>query len=171
MNYLMIRQKIDQFNSNGGNSPDPSQPRILIFTEGTVLGYRHWWEFFQVKNYVPIGRCVEKILGWEKQGAQIVYLTSCRKQADVAAIRDILVGAGFPGCCLYYRGQNEEYHYIAEQIVPDVLIEDDCRSIGGRRNWTITYIQPEIKERIHSIVVPEFHGIDHLPADLSALLT
>jgi hypothetical protein len=154
----------------GKNSVDPAHPRILIFTEGTILGPRHWWEFFNDRGYVTINLCVDKINRWHKQGARIAYLTSRRKPADVAAIAAILRKANLPGSALYFRGEEDEYHHIAEQLVPDVLIEDDCRSIGGSRNWTITYVDPVFKPRIHSIIVREFGGIDDLPDTISGLL-
>lgn len=149
---------------------DSIHPRILIFTEGTVLGPRYPWEFFRVEHYVPIGRCVEKTCRWVSQGARLVYLTSRRGEKDAAVIRDLLLSAGFPGEGLFYRGEGEEYHHLAEKIIPDVLIEDDCRSIGGRPHWTITNVNQVIKLRIHSIVVREFGGIDHLPDDLLELM-
>jgi hypothetical protein len=45
-------------------------------------------------------------------------------------------------------------------------IEDDCRSIGGKWQMTITYVQKEIKSKIKSIVVKEFEGIEQLPNNL-----
>jgi hypothetical protein len=51
----------------------------------------------------------------------------------------------------------------------DVLVEDDCESIGGADQMTITYIKPDIKNRIKSIVVKENGGIDHLPDNIEAL--
>ncbi len=170
MPFLPLRDDRTIDFQTGNLARDPVHPRILIFTEGTVLGPRHWWEFFNDKGYIPVGRCVEKIHGWEEQGARIAYLTSRRKPADVAAICEILRKGEFAGSHLFYRGEGEEYHHIAEQVVPDVLIEDDCRSIGGSRNWTITYVKPEIKQLIHSIVVPEFKGIDLLPDELAKLI-
>jgi hypothetical protein len=171
MPYLPLTPTPTDDFSCGVNIVDPAHPRILIFTEGTILGPRHWWEFFNDKWYVTINLCVEKINRWHKQGARIAYLTSRRKPADVAAIARILTDAGLPGYALYYRGKGEEYHHVAEQLIPDVLIEDDCHSIGGSRNWTITYVKPEIKRRIHSIIVREFYGIDDLPDTLSGLLS
>jgi hypothetical protein len=55
-------------------------------------------------------------------------------------------------------------------VVPDVLVEDDCESIGSGQ---ITYpqIRPDARARIKSVIVPEFGGIDHLPDDPQALLT
>lgn len=53
--------------------------------------------------------------------------------------------------------------------LPDVLVEDDCESIGAEQ---ITYpqIRPDLRSCIKSIVVPEFGGIDHLPDSLRDLL-
>ncbi len=154
----------------GLDSRDDAHPVILIFTEGTVLGPRYPWEFFRLGRYVPIGDSVEKIRCWENQGARLAFLTSRRGEKEAAVIQDLLNRARFPGEGLFYRGQGEEYHQVVEQVIPDVLIEDDCRSIGGRRHWTITHVQPEIKPRIHSIIVREFGGIDHLPDKLAELL-
>ena len=53
--------------------------------------------------------------------------------------------------------------------ITDVLIEDDCESIGGQAEMTITYVSPEKKKQIKSIPVPEFGGIDHLPDDIDKL--
>ena len=53
-----------------------------------------------------------------------------------------------------------------KHIKPDILIEDDCKSIGGQREWCVTNVRTEIKERIHSIIVPEFKGIDDVKIDL-----
>ena len=59
---------------------------------------------------------------------------------------------------------------MAGREAPDVLIEDDCESIGADQ---ITYpqIPPDVRARIKSIVVPEFGGLDHLPDSPQALLT
>jgi hypothetical protein len=48
-------------------------------------------------------------------------------------------------------------------------MEDDCESIGGTEQMTITRVRPDIKNRIKSIVVKENGGIDHLPDNLEAL--
>ena len=144
-------------------------PRILIFTEGTILGPKRWWEWFNDRAYIPIGRSAEKIGAWERQGARIAYLTSRRKLADVAAIREILTRSRFPGVYLFYRSGAEQYQDIAEQVIPEILIEDDCRSIGGSWQMTITNVKADVKSMIHSIVVREFAGIDHLPDDLPGL--
>lgn len=51
---------------------------------------------------------------------------------------------------------------IVERIRPDILIEDDCKSIGGEKNWCITNVKEELKVNIQSIIVPEFMGIDDI---------
>ena len=53
--------------------------------------------------------------------------------------------------------------------MPDILIEDDCESIGGKPQMTYPHISPNKKELIKSIVVREFSGIDNLPDNLEIL--
>jgi len=57
-----------------------------------------------------------------------------------------------------------------ETLKPDILIEDDCKSIGGAWQMCITIVKPDIKKNILSIAVPEFRGIDHLPLNIEKLL-
>ena len=45
------------------------------------------------------------------------------------------------------------------------MIEDDCKSIGGEKEWCITNVREEIKAGIRSIIVPEFNGIDDVKID------
>ena len=106
---------------------------------------------------------------WAKQGAEIVYLTSRRKQAEIQDVQHVLSTNGFPEGRLKFRRGKESYNDIAEVVMPDVLVEDDCESIGGADQMTITYIKPDIKNRIKSIVVKENGGIDHLPDNIEAL--
>lgn len=56
--------------------------------------------------------------------------------------------------------EGEQYSEIVEQLKPDILIEDDCKSIGGQKEWCITNVKEELKSRIQSVIVPEFKGID-----------
>lgn len=53
--------------------------------------------------------------------------------------------------------------------MPDVLIEDDCESIGGEPQMTYPHVKKNKKKLIKSIVVKEFSGIDNLPDSLEAL--
>jgi hypothetical protein len=162
--------------------------KVLIFTEGTILMHRNGLGLprerivEQVKNRkgpltkryfassVPIGNCVRKIEAWKKQGATLLYLTSRRTMEEVETIRGILSKYDFPEGELLFRKIGEQYKDVAERALPDLIIEDDCESIGGEEEMTYPHIKPELKGRIKSIVVKEFGGIDHLPDDLSTLL-
>ena len=85
-------------------------------------------------------------------------------------VRQALRRYGFPAGELFFRLEREEFKAAAERARPDVIIEDDCESIGGAVEMTYLRIRPEIKRSINSIVVKEFGGIDHLPADLTDLI-
>ena len=104
-----------------------------------------------------------------KQGAEIVYLTSRRKPKEIKMIQGILDKYEFPKGKLLHREGDENYNDVAERVIPDILIEDDCESIGGEKEMTITFVKPEIKRKIKSICVKEFGGIDHLPDDFHKL--
>ena len=54
--------------------------------------------------------------------------------------------------------------------MPNILIEDDCESIGGDKEMTITHIKLGIKQRIKSVVIKEFGGIDNLPDNINELI-
>ena len=156
--------------------------KILIFTEGTLImhqsgkGYSRDDIVKQVRSgadstiynwstYIPIGNCVDKLHKWESQGVKIQYLTSRIKPSEIDDIRNVLKKYGFPGGQLFFRQKNEEYKDVAERVMPDILIEDNCESIGGIEEMTYTYIRIDIKKKIKSIVVKEFEGVDHLPDD------
>jgi len=158
--------------------------KIMVFTEGTIFSHSTWTgltreEIVQrVKegerpNYagtVPIGHAAKKTQAWSDAGAEIQYLTSCRSAEEVEQVQDTLKTYGFPVGQLFFRLEGEEYKDVAERAIPDILIEDDCESIGGEVEMTYPHIRPEIKTRITSIVVKEFGGIDYLPKTLSELI-
>jgi len=120
--------------------------------------------------YVPVGNAVTKLDRWRKQGAQIDYLSSHRKPEDVAKDASMLKAFAFPAGRVLARERGESYGNIAGREMPDVLIQDDCESIGGSGEMTYQQIGPELRPRIKSIVVREFEGIDHLPDSLQELL-
>ena len=68
---------------------------------------------------------------------------------------------------MHFRREGETYGAVAERVMPDVIVEDDCESIGGEAEMTWPQIAPERRARIRSVVVKEFGGIDHLPDDLA----
>ena len=161
--------------------------KILVFTEGTVLMHalakgvsreervrqsQNIITQFKAtpgsvrdfKNYIPVGNAVEKLKSWKKQGAEIVYLTSRKIRSEIEIIKKILSKYNFPDWQnLYFRKQGEEYKDVAERLVPDVLIEDDCESIGGEKEMVYPHIKEELKSKIKSVVIKEFEGIDNLP--------
>lgn len=121
-------------------------------------------------SYIPIGNAVKKIIFWEKQGAAICYLTSRRIKSEIDTIQSVLRKYNFPNSSdLHYRQQGEDYKDVAQKVLPDVLIEDDCESIGGEPEMTYPHIKPEIKVKIKSLPVKEFGGIDHLPDNINLL--
>lgn len=122
------------------------------------------------QSYVPIGRAVEKLHRWQKQGADINYLSSRQDSAEIRAIEQVLRTHHFPRGELFSRQPGETYGQIAERIMPNILIEDDCQSIGSASQMTITQVEPRMRAHIHSVCVPEFAGIDHLPDLISEML-
>ena len=160
--------------------------RLLVFLHGTVLmhagaaGVSRAERVVQVRSghptvgdyagYVPVGGAVAKLRRWRDAGATVDYLSSHRVPADVGLDSAVLRTHGFPAGRVLARGPGESYGDVAGRAAPDVLIEDDCESIGSGQ---ITYpqIRPDVRARIKSVIVPEFGGIDHLPDDPQALLT
>jgi hypothetical protein len=160
--------------------------RLLVFLHGTVLmhaggvGVIRAERVAQVRAkhptvgeyaaYVPVGEAVAKLRRWQDAGAVVDYLSSHRNPSDVALDALVLRTHGFPAGQVLARRQGESYGDIAGREAPDVLVEDDCESIGADQ---VTYpqIPPASRARIKSIIIPEFGGIDHLPDDPQALLT
>lgn len=170
--------------------------KILVFLQGTLImhkgaaGKTREEIIEQVKaqgesvrdfgSYIPIGNAVEKLNKWTKQNTEIFYLSALtegkKARGDEIVGKDglkvdqeILDKYGFPKGEIYHRQDRESYAQIAERIKPDVLIEDDCESIGGEIEMTYPRIKPELKNKIRSVVIKEFSGIDNLPDDIYKL--
>jgi hypothetical protein len=160
--------------------------RLLVFLHGTALmhpgavGRTRQERIAQVRAaqeptlhdydaYVPVGHVVAKLRRWQHQGAQIDYLSPHRNPEDVAKDAAVLRRYGFPPGRVLARQPGHSYGQLAGSELPDVLIEDDCQSIGADQ---ITYpqIPADLRRHIKSIVVPEFGGLDHLPDSLQDLL-
>jgi hypothetical protein len=161
--------------------------KILVFTEGTVLMHKAAFGMSREErvkqsmngessvadfaSYIPNGRAADKLNTWKQQGVDIHYLTSRTKEAEIEAIRSVLTKYNFPDAHhLHARVGSQSYADVAEEVLPDILIEDDCESIGGEAEMTYPYVRHDIKPRIKSIVVREFEGIDHLPTALTGYL-
>jgi len=162
--------------------------KILVFTEGTVLMHlslKHLTrkqrvetskkrprpfpvDFF--KDEIPNGKTVQKLQTWKNQGVEIYYLTSRTAPEQVTDIKNVLEKYNFPdNQNLIFRKKGEEYKDVTERLMPNILIEDDCESIGGEIEMIYPHIRSDLKVKIKSIVVKEFGGIDHLPDKLEKL--
>lgn len=130
-------------------------------TDGKDSSLNQW------KTYIPIGNAARKLRTWNNQSVEIMYLTSRTKPTEAEDIRGVLEKHNFPDGPLFFRREGEEYKDIVERVMPDVIIEDDCESIGGKDEMTYTQINRELKHRIKLIAVKEFGGIDHLPDNIS----
>lgn len=121
-------------------------------------------------NYIPNGNAVEKLTKWKEQGATIYYLTSRRIKPEIEAIKSVLKRYNFPNPDnLLFRAEGEEYKDVAERLMPDVLIEDDCESIGGEKEMVYPHINQELKGKIKSEIIKEFEGIEKLPNNVEQL--
>lgn len=153
--------------------------KILIFTEGTAImpsiaigvnreqrvkqSVDGLSEVNDFKTYVPNGEVVSKLSSWLSQGAEIYYLTSRIETKEIDDVRSVLRKYGFPSIDnLLFRNANEQYNDVVERLMPDILIEDDCESIGADE-ITYPHIDPKFRLKIKSIIVKEFEGIDNLP--------
>lgn len=134
-------------------------------------------------NYVPVGKSVEKLNKWTDQGATIIYLSALTEnkkargdeivgKEGLNADKTVLSRYGFPKGKICHRNSGESYQEVVERMspLPDILIEDDCQSIGGEVEMTYPNLKPELKAKIKSIVVKEFSGIDDLPDKLEDLI-
>ena len=160
--------------------------KIIVFLHGTVLmhpsgaGRTREERVCQVLDddesvydfaaYVPVGTAVQKLRVWNNQGAEIVYLSSHRNFEDIEKDLAVLRKHAFPQGPVYFRQEDESYGAVVARVLPDVLIEDDCESIGGIEEMTYPQIEPDVRVGIKSFVVKEFGGIDHLPDDVSELV-
>jgi hypothetical protein len=120
-------------------------------------------------SYIPVGNVVEKLRGWAAQGAQILYLSSHKSPEHVEKDRAVLNAYRFPDGPVFCREAGQTYADVVARILPDILIEDDCESIGGEVEMTYPHLSADAKRRVKSIVVKEFGGIDHLPDRLDLL--
>jgi hypothetical protein len=159
--------------------------KILVFLHGTTIMHRSAYDqprevrVRQVMEreasvraydtYIPIANAVTKVQTWNQQGAEIVYLSSHRLLEHVAQDQSVLQRFAFPLGPVEYRHAHETYGDVVERVMPDVLIEDDCESIGGERAMIAPHLPPHIQAHLRIWVVPEFAGIDTLPDALAAL--
>ena len=159
--------------------------RIMVFLHGTVIMHRNAAgrpreerirqvhdgdeSLYDFASYVPVDNAVAKLQGWKQQGAEILYLSFHTRTEDIEVDKAVLRKHCFPDGQVFFRQDGEQYKNVAERVLPDILIEDNCESIGGEAEMTYPHIKPELEARIKSIIVREFGGIDYLPDQLSRL--
>ncbi|MFW9828001.1 MAG: hypothetical protein ACFFEY_10435 [Candidatus Thorarchaeota archaeon] len=161
------------------------KPRILIFLHGTSIMHRNARGLSREEiikqiiddlddsisdfgSYIPIGNVVKKLTTWQIQGAEILYLSSHRTPENIKKDELVLKKYGFPKGPIFYRKGNSWILPIKE-AKPDILIEDNCESIGGEHQMTYPNLNKEWKSKLISIVIKEFDGIDNLPDNINEL--
>lgn len=162
--------------------------KIIVFLQGTIImpksgvnktrkervrdSIEQGGQIRDFASYMPINNASEKLHKWVKQGAEIIYLSALTEnkkargdeilsKKDLKIDQEILNKYGFPEGEIYHREDGESYADIAGRVMPDILIEDDCESIGAEE-ITYPHIKQDIRKKIKSILVREFGGIDHL---------
>lgn len=159
--------------------------RILVFLHGTVLMHRTGHgktrtervqqvlssdsSVAEYDSYVPIGHAKAKLQRWASQGAVILYLSSHTDAKVVGEDAKVLEHHKFPNGEIFLREKGEQYADVIERVKPDMLVEDDCESIGGEAEVSSPHVSPALKKTIHVHVVLEFGGIDHLPDTIADL--
>jgi len=140
------------------------EERVAQVTEGDES--LHDWAL-----YIPVGNAARKLQEWARQGATICYLSSHKNAQDIEKDELVLQKYAFPDGQIFYRHDGEEYKDVVERIrpLPDVIAEDDCESIGGKDEMIYPNLKPELRNKIRSIVVKEFEGIDDVPDRISEL--
>lgn len=136
----------------------------MIFIEGTTFYTKPILFLFTKYGYKPIGDAVKMVNTWYDSGYEI-YLCSYVRKRRYDFIKSIIDFYGMKYTEILCRKKRETYSEIVETLRPDILIEDDCRSIGGQKEWCITNVNVDVKSHIHSIIVPEFKGIDSIRID------
>lgn len=143
--------------------------KIAIFLHGTVTMHKDENSIQDFASYIPVGNSVQKLRKWTDQGVEIIYLSSNEDPFEIEKDREVLKRYCFPEGEVAYRKNGESYAEVVEKIMPNILIEDDCASIGGEAEMCYPQVKLELKDKIKEIVVREFQGIDHLPDDVSEL--
>jgi hypothetical protein len=162
--------------------------KILVFLHGTTIMHKNAKgltregmtkqvvegdeSIHDYASYIPVGNAVKKLQEWKGQGAKICYLSSHKNAKDVEKDKLVLKKYAFPDGQVFYRRDREEYRNVVERIrpLPDVIVEDDCESIGGEAEMVYPNLKPELRNKIKSIVVREFEGIDHIPDTISEII-
>jgi hypothetical protein len=121
-------------------------------------------------SYVPTDGAVAKVTAWQRRGAEVCYLSSHRTATAAAIDGSVLAAHGFPAGTLYYRAHGESYADVARRWQADVVVEDDCESIGGHDQTIASCLATSPGRPVPCVAVPEFGGLAHLPDEPAVLL-
>lgn len=116
-------------------------------------------------NYVPTESAVRKVCAWATRGAQIAYLSSRLRDEAVAADMAVLARSEFPPGEILHRREGETYVDLLARARLDILVEDDCESIGGAALIIYPNLPAANQQQLRSVVVREFEGLSSLPDD------
>lgn len=133
--------------------------KLMLFIEGTSFNTNPIYPFFCPRAYTPIKNAVSKINGLHED-YEVVLCTFRRH--NIRIVRKAMAYYGVRYHRLEYRKKGENYADVVVRVKPDILIEDDCHSIGGEKEMCITNVPTDIKQTISLMVVREFDGIDNI---------
>jgi len=121
-------------------------------------------------SYIPTPGTAAKLAAWQRHGATLIYLSSHRARDDIRIDESVVSRYEFPAGPVHGRGDGEDYGTLIQRLGLDVLIEDDCESIGGAAQTCSAQMGPAVRASVRCIVLPEFLGLADLPADPAELL-
>lgn len=139
--------------------------KIMIFIEGTTFYTKPFLFLFSKKGYEPLGKSIKIVNDLFDRGNEI-YLCSYVRKNRYSFIKSIMDYYKVKYTQILCRDKGENYSDLVEHVRPDILIEDDCTSIGGEKEWCITNVREDIRTNIKSIIIEEFTGIDHIEKEI-----
>jgi len=154
--------------SGENKTPAERRKQVLDENDGSIADFA---------NYIPIDKANEVLSEWKAGGVEIVYMSPHKNEADLNKDKQVLQRYNFPQGKVVHRSFFRGYRKIVKMELPDVIIEDDCESIGAMIKERYTFLpdtvvgllkqkemiypclQKKVKQKIKSIVVEEFSGI------------
>jgi hypothetical protein len=122
-------------------------------------------------SYLPTPGTADKLAAWARHGAILIYLSSHRRPDDIRADDSVIRRHLFPPGPVHRRQEGEDYGRLLDRLGLDVLVEDDCESIGGAAQTCAAQLSPAGRQSVRCIVLPEFSGLADLPDNPAELLT
>jgi hypothetical protein len=171
--------------------------KVLVYLQGTIIMHKSGKDkipqerrkqvldksdetIFDFENYIPINKANDILTKWKMKGIDIVYMSSHRNKKDLNKDIKVLEKYNFPKGEILYRDFFHRYNSLIKKELPDIIIEDDCASIGNwirerykfipetivnflkRREMIYPCLDYKIKQNIKSIVIEEFSGIENI---------